>query len=347
MEIALSALAERLGLPLRGSDRQVSGVGPLESAGPQDVSFISAAKYAPLLKTTRAGAVICTEEFAGSVDAALVSANPALDFARLLELFSPPQGRFSGVSDRAFVDPQARVAEGATVFPLAYVGPGAEVGPGSRIFPGCYVGEDCRIGRDCTLYPNVTLMARTVLGDRVMVHPGAVLGADGFGYVPRAGGGRDKIPQVGTLVVEDDVEIGANTTIDRAMLEKTVIGRGTKIDNLVQVAHNCVLGENCTIIAQVGIAGSCTVGRDVIMAGQAGIADHVRIGDGAVVGPICGVRTDIAPGMRMGGIPAMEYGTYMRNLSLAPKIPDLFKRVRQLEKALEALGGAPGQGGRT
>lgn len=346
MEIALSALAERLGLPLRGSDRQVSGVGPLESAGPQDVSFISAAKYAPLLKTTRAGAVICTEEFAASVDAALISANPALDFARLLELFSPPQGRFSGVSDRAFVDPGARVAEGATVFPLAYVGPGAEVGPGSRIFPGCYVGEDCRIGCDCTLYPNVTLMARTVLGDRVTVHPGAVLGADGFGYVPRPGGGRDKIPQVGIVVVEDDVEIGACTTIDRAMLEKTVIGRGTKIDNLVQVAHNCVLGENCTIIAQVGIAGSCTVGRDVIMAGQAGIADHVAIGDGAVVGPLTGVRTDIPAGMRMGGIPAMEYGTYMRNLSLAPKIPDLFKRVRQLEKALEALGGAPGQGGR-
>lgn len=169
-----------------------------------------------------------------------------------------------------------------------------------------------------------------------MIHAGAVIGSDGFGYVPTPYG-RQKIPQVGTVSVGNDVEIGANTTIDRAMLEQTVIGDGTKIDNLVQIAHNCELGEHCTIVSQVGIAGSTKCGKNVIMAGQAGIADHVTIGDDAVVGPQCGVRTDIADGRKMGGHPAMEYGTYMRNMSLAPKIPDLFKRVKKLEKELANL----------
>ncbi len=344
MKLALSALAERLGLPLAGSDCEVSGVGTLESAGPGDVTFIVGAKYAPLLEKTRASAVICTPEYADKVPSALVSDNPAMDFARLLQMFSPPQGALSGVSDKAFVDDSARVDPTATVYPFAFVGPRAVLGPGTRVFPGCYVGEDCRLGADCTLYPGAVLMAGTVLGDRVMLHPGVVLGADGFGYVPREGGGREKIPQVGTVLVGDDVEIGACTTVDRAMLEKTVVGRGTKIDNLVQIAHNCVLDEDCTIVAQVGIAGSCNVGKRVIMAGQAGVADHVNIGDDVVVGPMAGVRTHIEAGKRMGGVPAHDYGTYMRNLSLAPKIPDLFKRVKQLEKELAALKAAA-QGG--
>jgi UDP-3-O-[3-hydroxymyristoyl] glucosamine N-acyltransferase len=201
------------------------------------------------------------------------------------------------------------------------------------------VGEGCIIGEDCTVYPSATLMAGSVLGDRVMVHPGAVLGSDGFGYVPTEDG-RQKIPQVGRVAVEDDVEIGANTTIDRAMLDTTRLGRGTKVDNLVQIAHNCDLDEHCTIVSQVGIAGSTKVGRNVIMAGQAGIADHVTIGNDVVVGPQCGVRTDIPEGKRMGGHPAMDYGTYMRNMSLAPKMPDLFKRVKKLEKELAALKAA-------
>lgn len=340
MKMLLSELAAALGLALRGEDRAVSGFGTLETAGPDDVTFLANPKYAGLLATTRAGAVICTEEHAAGVrTSALVGGNPYLDFARLLQRFSPPQGCLEGISPSAFVHPEARVAEDAVVYPFAFVGEGAVLGPRTRVFPQAYVGENCTLGEDCILYPGATLMAGTSLGDRVIVHPGAVVGADGFGYVPTPQG-REKIPQVGRVVVEDDCEIGACTTIDRAMLDKTVIGRGTKIDNLVQIAHNCVLGENCTIVSQVGVAGSCNVGDGVIMAGQAGVADHVDIGSGALIGPQCGVRTHVPEGAKMGGHPAMDYGVYMRNMSLAPKIPDLFKKVRQLEKELAAVKAA-------
>jgi len=339
MKIRLSELAARLGLVLKGADREVSGVGTLESAGPDDVTFLATPKYEHLLDQTRAAAVLCAEAHASRVASALVSANPYLDFARLLSLFTPRQGCLSGVSSQAFVHPEAEVHEGADIYPFAFVAKGAKVGEGCRVFPGCYVGEDCVVGEGSTLYPNVVLMAGTVLGKRVMIHSGAVLGADGFGYVPTPAG-REKIPQVGVVVVEDDVEIGACTTIDRAMLEATKIGAGTKIDNLVQIGHNCTFGTNCTIVSQVGVAGSCAVGNDVIIAGKAGLADHLEIGDGAVIGPKCGVRVSVGPGERVGGHPAMPYGTYMRYMSLAPQIPDLFKRVKQLEKELVALRAA-------
>lgn len=336
MKIRLSELAAKLGLELRGEDREVSGVGTLESAGADDVTFLATPKYEHLLAQTRAAAVVCSEAHAGQVSAALVSANPYLDFARMLALFTPKQGCLEGASAQAFIHPEAEVDDAAHIYPFAFVAKGAKVGAGSRVFPGCYVGDDCVVGADCTLYPNVTLMAGTTLGDRVMIHSGAVLGSDGFGYVPTPAG-REKIPQVGNVSVEDDVEIGACTTIDRAMLESTRIGAGTKIDNLVQIGHNCTFGKNCTIVSQVGVAGSCTVGDDVIMAGKAGLADHIEIGSGAVIGPKCGVRVSVKPGERVGGHPAMPYGTYMRHMSLAPKIPDLFKRVKQLEKELAAL----------
>ncbi|BBD07057.1 UDP-3-O-(3-hydroxymyristoyl)glucosamine N-acyltransferase [Desulfovibrio ferrophilus] len=343
MRIRLSELAGKLGLTLVGQDCEISGVGTLESAGPEDVTFLANPKYDALLATSKAAAVICTEEHADRVASALVSANPYLDFARLLNLFTPQQGSLSGINDAAYVDPEASVDESADIYPFAFVARGASIGPRTKVFPGSYVGDGCVVGADCTLYPNVTLMAGTVLGDRVMIHSGAVLGSDGFGYVPTPAG-REKIPQVGTVLVEDDVEIGANTTIDRAMLEKTLIGGGTKIDNLVQIAHNCTFGKNCTIVSQVGIAGSCTVGSNVIMAGKAGLADHLDIGDDVVIGPKCGVRVSIPDGKRMGGHPAMEYGTYMRHMSLAPKIPDLFKRVKKLEKELTALLAASDEG---
>lgn len=337
MKIALSVLAEKLGLELRGEDREVCGVNTLEAAGSDDVTFLANPRYADLVKTTKAAAVVCLDEHASlAPGAALVGANPYLDFARLLELFSPPQGCLEGVSPQAFVHPEAQVDPTADVYPFAFIGAGARVGARTRVFPQAYVGENCTVGEDCILYPGAKLMAGTQVGARVIVHPCAVVGADGFGYVPTPSG-REKIPQVGTVLVEDDCEIGACTTIDRAMLDKTIIGRGTKIDNLVQIAHNCVLGENCTIVSQVGMAGSCTVGKNVVMAGKAGLADHIEIGDDVMIGPKCGVRVSIPAGKKMGGVPAMEYGTYMRHMSLTPKIPDLFKRVKQLEKQLAAL----------
>lgn len=343
MGVSLSQLARDLGLELQGEDKQITGIGTLEKAGPGEVSFLANPKYLPQLEATRAAAVIVERRFADRVETALISDNPYRDFGRALGLFSRPQGSFDGVSDQASIHPEARLEDGVVVYPYVYVGPGVEIGAGTTLFPGCYVGERCRIGRDCRLYPNVTLMADTVLGDRVAIQAGAVLGSDGFGYAA-AGEGREKIPQIGNVVVEDDVEIGAGTCIDRAALDSTVIGRGTKIDNLVQIGHNVTVGEESVIVAQVGISGSARVGRTVVLAGQSGISGHLSIGDDAVLGPQSGVAKDVPPGAVMGGSPVMERGAFMRYLTLVPKLPEMAKRLRRLERRMEDLQQAPTRG---
>jgi len=332
----LSRLAAELGLVLQGEDREVSGVGTLESAGPDQVSFLANPKYAGLLPSTRAGAVILDSAHAGQVACALVSANPYLDFARALTLFARPQGCLAGKSELAFVHPEARVADDVTVYPFAFVAARAEVGPGCVLFPHVYVGEDCVLGERCVLHPGATLMAGTRLGARVLVGPGTVLGSEGFGFAPDAAG-RMKIPQVGVVEIGDDVEIGANTAVDRAALDTTRIGSRCKIDNLVQVGHNVVVGDDSVLVAQVGISGSTKVGSRVVMAGQVGVAGHLTIGDDVVIGPKAGVPHDIPSGKVMGGIPVMERGLYLRNLALAPKLPELARRVASLERDLAAL----------
>ena len=340
--VLLSQLADRLGMRLTGQDREVTGVNTLAAAGPDQISFLANPKYADQLSATRAAAVICLERHADKVATALVSADPYLDFARTLQVFARPQGCLTGVSGEAYIHQEARVDPSATVYPFAFVGARAEVGAGARVFPHAYVGEDCRVGRDSVLYPGAVCMAGTVLGERVVVGPGTVLGADGFGF---AGPGAEKIPQVGVVVVEDDVEIGANTCVDRAALDVTRVGRGSKLDNLVQVGHNVTLGPGCMLVAQVGVSGSTTVGSGVVMAGQVGLAGHLKIGDGVVIGPKSGVAKDIEAGKTVGGIPAMDRGTYLRYLALAPKLPDMARRVRALEKEVERLRTLSGQGG--
>lgn len=332
----LSELAGALGLELRGEDREVFGVNTLEAAGPDQVSFLANPKYTGMLAATRAAAVIVDPAHAGAASGALVSANPYLDFARALTLFARPQGCMAGRSELAFIHPEARVADDATVYPFAFVGARAEIGPGCALFPHVYVGEDCVLGPGCALHPGAALMAGTRLGARVLVGPGAVLGSEGFGFAP-AEAGRMKIPQVGVVEVGDDVEIGANTAVDRAALDVTRIGSRCKIDNLVQVGHNVVLGDDCVLVAQVGISGSTRVGRGVVMAGQVGVAGHLDIGDGVVIGPKSGVPGDIPAGKVVGGIPAMDRGLYLRNLALAPKLPELARRVASLERELAAL----------
>lgn len=332
----LSEIAALLGLTLQGEDLEIRGVNTLETAGPDEVSFLANPKYAPQLATTRAGAVIVHQEHADDVRRALISPNPYQDFGRVLALFARPQGSFSGISPLASVAPSAEVGTDVTIYPFVFVGPQANIGARAVLFPGVYVGEECCVGEDTVIYPNAVLMARTRLGRRCIVQPGAVLGADGFGFA-RTNDGIQKIPQAGSVHAGDDVEIGANTTIDRAVLDQTCVGDGTKIDNLVQVGHNVRVGRNCFLVSQVGISGSTTLGDNCTLAGQVGVAGHLHIGNNVTIGPQSGVPRDIPDNSTMGGSPVADQTTYMRTLALMPRYPELFKRLAKVEKRLAEL----------
>jgi UDP-3-O-[3-hydroxymyristoyl] glucosamine N-acyltransferase len=261
---------------------------------------------------------------------------PYAAIAVLLPLFFPEPVVAPGIHPTAHVADSARVAASATVAAFTVVGERSVVEAGAALHPHVFVGADCRVGEGSVLHPHVVLRARVEIGRRVIVHPGSVLGADGFGYV-WDGQAHRKIPQVGRVVVEDDVEIGSNVTVDRATLGETVIGRGTKIDNLVQIGHNTVVGAGSIIVAQAGIAGSCRIGRGVVLAGQVGIADHVTVGDGAKIGSQAGVHRDVPAGAGMIGTPAMAGDSGLRALAAIGRLPDVLRDVRAIGRRLDAL----------
>ena len=342
MSIKLSALAEKLGLEYTGADRDIDGVNTLEKAGLGDLSLLVNPMYLQQLETTKAGCVLTSGSYADKVPCALLSDNVYMDLARVVNVFARPQGCLTGTHELAFVHPDAEVAESATVYPFAFVGAGAKIGGDTVIFAGAYVGEGTVIGDRCILYPNSVVMGGLTLGNNVILQPGAVLGGDGYGYA-QTPFGHMKIPQIGTVRIEDDVEIGSNSAIDRAALDTTHIGRGTKIDNLVQIGHNVEVGEHCLIIGQTGIGGSTVVGNGVVLAGQTGVPDNVRIGDGAMVAAQSGILGDVEPGSRLAGSPAMPAKTFLKAAGVClPKLPDFYKRVKKLEKELAALKAASG-----
>ncbi|GAB1410818.1 UDP-3-O-(3-hydroxymyristoyl)glucosamine N-acyltransferase [Desulfovibrionales bacterium] len=332
----LSEIASYLGLEFSGKDREITGANTLASATSSEISFLANPKYMDQVATTHAGAVLITEKDAHLTSNALISAQPYVDFARCVQLFSTPQGSLTGQSHQVWIHPDASVHPDAVIYPFVTVERGATIGARTRIFSGVYVGENCQIGEDCCIYPNCSLMAETKIGARVLLHPGVVLGSDGFGFALSASG-IVKFPQIGHVVLEDDVEVGANTTIDRAALGQTVVGRGTKIDNLVQLGHNVQVGQNCMIVAQVGIAGSSVLGDQVILAGQAGIAGHLHLGDGCRIGAQAGVGQDVPAGKDYSGTPAMPHSTFLRTSMIMPKLPDLKRRLNRLEKEMAAL----------
>jgi UDP-3-O-[3-hydroxymyristoyl] glucosamine N-acyltransferase len=332
----LSELAARLGISLQGDDREFTGMQTLEMAGENDVSFLANPKYRHFLGKTKACAVIVAEEFAHLTRRALISPNPYVDFARAASFFVRKPEPFTGVSERAEVHPTAVLGEGCAVHPHVFVGARSRLEAGCVLHPGVYVGEDCVLGPGCVLYPNAVILAGVTLGAACVINAGAVIGADGFGFV-RADGAMRKIPQIGTVTLADGVDVGANTCIDRSTLGATSIGKDSKLDNLVQIGHNVSLGEQCLIISQTGIAGSVRVGDRVTMAGQAGIAGHISIGDDVTIGPQAGVPKDIPPGVSGGGSPFMEHDTFMRAAVLLPRLPELGKRLRLLEKKVAEM----------
>jgi len=291
--------------------RTLAGIAPLESAGENDLSFVLKAKFVELAVSSRAACLLAPAglELSHPLVLRVPEVMPAV--IRLLEALFPTPVRSAFVHPSAVVDPTARIGANVHIGPGVVVEAGAAIGDGARIEAQCFVGPGVIVGEACWLAPRVTLLEKTVLGQRVRIHPGAVLGADGFRYEPTRQGVK-KVPQVGGVRVDDDAEIGANTTIDRAFLTDTHIGARTKIDNLVHIGHNVIIGSDCVIVAQVGVAGSAKVGRGVMIGGQTGIKDHVTIGDRAQVAGHSAVQGDIAPGARVIGFPAIPIRTWTR-----------------------------------
>jgi UDP-3-O-[3-hydroxymyristoyl] glucosamine N-acyltransferase len=323
---------------------EISGVAAIEDAQVGEITFIAHPKYLPHLSQTHASAVIVSKEVTQADKPLLCATNPQLAFAKILTLFSLKPYQPKGIDPKAWISSTARLGKDLTLYPFVYIGDRCSIGDRATLYPGVSVGEDSSIGEDSILYPNVSVYSRTIIGKRVILHSGVVVGSDGFRY-EKEGKRNVKIPQVGIVEIEDDVEIGANTTIDRAALGKTTIRRGVKIDNLVQVAHNVVIGEDSIIIAQVGIAGSTKVGSNVTLAGQVGVAGHIEIGDNAMVGAQAGVIHDLPANQGYHGSPALPQREYIRAITTLPKLPemrktllDLEKRIKKLEEALSLEG---------
>ncbi|MDR1946381.1 MAG: UDP-3-O-(3-hydroxymyristoyl)glucosamine N-acyltransferase [Desulfovibrio sp.] len=333
MAMRLSELASAFGLTLIGEDREFTGLNTLEDASETELSFFANPRYRQLLGRTRACAVILAPEYAAEAERALVSNAPYYDFARIAALFMRKESGFTGISPAAVIHPDARLGAGCIVHPHACIGARARLGDGCEVFPGAYVGEDCLIGAGCVLYPNAVVLSGTEMGERCILRPGAVVGSDGFGFV-RVNGEMKTIPQTGAVSLADGVDVGANSCIDRAALGATKIGADSKLDNLVQVGHNVRIGEQGLIVSQVGIAGSVRIGDRVTVAGQTGIAGHISIGDDVTIGPQSGVPKDIPAGVTGGGSPFMDSGVFMRVVSLLPRLPELHRQVRHLEKEL-------------
>lgn len=339
----LSELAQHVGGKVVGDGRVVIyKVASIEEAGSGEITFLANPRYQPLLAGCKASAVIVGPGIAldspSEPDRGYLEAqDPYVAFAKVLQLFNPPAGYSERISARAHVDPEAALEAGVTVFPQVFVGKGSRVGSRSVLYPGVFLGERVQIGQDCVLHPNVVVRDGCRVGNRVVLHAGVVIGSDGFGYAGQ-GDQRVKIPQVGIVELEDDVEIGANTTIDRATLGRTIIGRGVKIDNLVQIAHNVIVGEHSIIAAQAGIAGSTRIGKEVMLGGRVGIINHLTIGDGAKIGPGSGVLQSVSPGVtRSSGLHAAPHREWLKVIALLPQLPKLWNTVRTLEKKVSGL----------
>jgi len=329
-----SELAEYLGCVLEGDGSvRLSGVAAPDMAQDGDLIYVEGARHLERAAASRACCAVVALGIALPGKTLLRSANPKLTFARAAAWLVPPAPIATGVHPTAVVAPTARLAPGVAVGPYAVIEEGAEVGPGSEVGAFCFLGREARLGEGCRLYPRVTLYEGARLGNRVIVHSGAVIGADGFGYVAGEGK-RWKFPQVGELQIGDDVEIGANTTIDRGSLGRTQISSGVKLDNLVHIAHNVQIGENTVIAAQVGISGSAVIGSDVAFGGQAGLGEHCRVEDRAIVGGQAGILPGkiIHSGQIVWGTPARTLSAFKKQFAWFERLPELARRVQQMEQ---------------
>jgi len=332
-------IARIVGGELSGDPEQlVTGLAGIREAAPGDVTFLASPKYQAAVKTTRASVLIVGRDLDVSFGGTLVRVeNPAAAFAKLVEQVAPPPITYKpGIDPSAVIAPSARLGPNVSIQPYAVIEERAVIGDRTVIGAGTCIGSECRVGIECLLYPQVSLRERTTLGDRVILHSGVVLGADGFGF-ENVQGEHKKIPQVGFVEIGDDVEIGANTAIDRGRFGRTRVGKGTKIDNLVQIGHNCVIGDHCIICGLVGIAGSTIIGNQVTIAGQVGIAGHLTIGDKSIIMAQAGVTKDVPAGSVMLGAPAVPHKEFKRVNAAVQRLPETLAKIHELERQLAEL----------
>lgn len=338
--LTLDEIARRIGAEVRGDgSRVVEDVRGIEEAGEAHLTFVANPRYLPKLSSTRAAGAIVSPGVPETPTTLLVTPEPYRAFAEVLRLFHPERRPPPGVSPDARVDPSACLGEGVSVGPFVFVGPRAKVGDRSVLHPFVLLEEGAVVGADCVLYPHVSVRAGCVLGERVVLHNAVQVGADGFGFVPE-GARLQKIPQVGIVRIEDDVEVGAGTCIDRATMGETRVGRGTKIDNLVQVAHNVQIGEDVILVSQVGISGSTTIGDRTVLAGQTGVAGHLHIGKDVKAAAKTGIISSLKDGSLVSGQPCMDHRRHLRVLAVFKQLPEMRARLRRLEQELEALRSA-------
>jgi UDP-3-O-[3-hydroxymyristoyl] glucosamine N-acyltransferase len=337
----LEMIAELVGGKIKGDGSlEISGIRGIEQAGEGHITFLGKKKFIDVLNRSQTSAVLVKEEVDTPI-CQIIVASPELAFARLLREFHPESRPIPGVHDHAVLGKNVKLGEQVTLSAGVCIGDDVEIADHAHLYPGVVVGDRCRIGSHSTLYPNVTLYDDTELGCRVILHAGVVIGADGFGYTLDEKGAHYKISQIGRVVIEDDVEIGANSCVDRAAMGTTLIKQGTKIDNLVQVAHNCTVGEHSILVAQVGLAGSCTLGHHVVLAGQVGVADHVTLGDQVTLTAQSGTFRNIESNNVYGGHPAIPLGEWKKYVTVLPKLPDLARKVRDLEARLNDIENNP------
>jgi UDP-3-O-[3-hydroxymyristoyl] glucosamine N-acyltransferase len=336
--VLLAELAERLACRLEGDGTvQVCRVAGIEDAGPGDLTFLANAKYASKLATTRASAVIVDDSVKAAPCPMLRTSQPYLAFAEAVGVLMPSPRQDPGISPLAAIDPTADLGPDVAIGPFVCIGPRARIGARTTIAPHVVIGEGASIGADCCIQAHVSIREHVTIGSRVILQNAAVIGSDGFGFARRPDGSHQKIPQVGRVVIEDDVEIGAHSAVDRPAVGETRIASGTKIDNLVQVAHGVKIGRNALLAAQSGIAGSSVLDDDVILAGQAGVTGHVHLGRGATVGAKSAVTKDLDASQHVTGIPAIDVDQWRESMVLWRRLPELRQTLVDLEKRLAAL----------
>ncbi len=338
MKVSIAKIAGLVqGHVVGDSDLIINGVAPFEQAGAHDITVAGNAKLLKRIDDCNAAAMIVPRDTASPERNLIQVDNPMVAFAKVLQLFYPPVQPLEGIHPRAEIGREFKYGQNISIGPLVVIGHHVTVGDQVWLQPGVVIGDQVTIGNDVLIHPNVTIQERTIIGDRVIIHSGTVIGSDGFGFAPD-GTTYHKLPHTGIVQIDDDVEIGANNTIDRGTFGKTHIGRGVKTDNLVHLAHNVTVGENTILVALVGISGSVTIGKNAILAGQSGVAGHLTIGDHATVGPKTGVGKPVPAGQIVSaGIPEMPHRLWLRVVRTIPKLPDISKRLLGLEKKIKSI----------